>query len=448
MVDPSSALQSLDDCVNYFHAGETPEEDWVIGTEHEKIAVYEDTFERVPYEGERGIAVLLERISKQGEWVPILEGSKIIGLKRGGASITLEPGGQFELSGAPLATIKETCAEFNSHVDQVKAISEDLGIVWLSLGVDPLHPVSDVPVMPKSRYQIMRDYLPTRGSLGLEMMHLSATVQANFDFSDEADMVAKVRTAMGCTPLVSALFANSPFSARGENGFVTKRLAIWADTDPDRCGLLPFVFDSGFGYERYTDWALDVPIFFLIRDGHYIPAGGLTFRGFMENGLEGHRALLSDWDMHLTTLFPEVRLKQIIEVRGADAVPRELTCALPAIWKGLLYDADALDQAWDLVSSFTFEERVEGQVSVARKGLGAELGGQSVKPLADQLLEIASGGLDRISTRRGIEGGEQNFIAPLRRILESGKSPGEVMLDRWRNEWNGSLERLISYARY
>ena len=352
------------------------------------------------------------------------------------------------MSGAPLATIKETCAEFNSHVDQVKAISEDLGIVWLSLGVDPLHPVSDVPVMPKSRYQIMRDYLPTRGSLGLEMMHLSATVQANFDFSDEADMVAKVRTAMGCTPLVSALFANSPFSARGENGFVTKRLAIWADTDPDRCGLLPFVFDSGFGYERYTDWALDVPIFFLIRDGHYIPAGGLTFRGFMENGLEGHRALLSDWDMHLTTLFPEVRLKQIIEVRGADAVPRELTCALPAIWKGLLYDADALDQAWDLVSSFTFEERVEGQVSVARKGLGAELGGQPVKPLADQLLEIASGGLDRISTRRGIEGGEQNFIAPLRRILESGKSPGEVMLDRWRNEWNGSLERLISYARY
>ena len=448
MVDPSSALQSLDDCVNYFHAGETPEKDWVIGTEHEKIAVYEDTFERVPYEGERGIAVLLERISKQGEWAPILEGSKIIGLKRGGASITLEPGGQFELSGAPLATIKETCAEFNSHVDQVKAISEDLGIVWLSLGVDPLHPVSDVPVMPKSRYQIMRDYLPTRGSLGLEMMHLSATVQANFDFSDEADMVAKVRTAMGCTPLVSALFANSPFSARGENGFVTKRLAIWADTDPDRCGLLPFVFDSGFGYERYTDWALDVPIFFLIRDGHYIPAGGLTFRGFMENGLEGHRALLSDWDMHLTTLFPEVRLKQIIEVRGADAVPRELTCALPAIWKGLLYDADALDQAWDLVSSFTFEERVQGQVSVARKGLGAELGGQPVKPLADQLLEIASGGLDRISTRRGIEGGEQNFIAPLRRILESGKSPGEVMLDRWRNEWNGSLERLISYARY
>ena len=361
MSDANLPLQSIDDCVNYFYSGETPEQDWVIGTEHEKIALYEDTLERVPYEGERGIATLLETIAKQGDWDPILESNKIIGLKRNGASITLEPGGQFELSGAPLATIKETCAEFNSHVDQVKSISRDLGIVWLSLGVDPLHAVSDVPVMPKSRYQIMRDYLPTRGGLGLEMMHLSATVQANFDFSDEADIAAKLRTAMGCTPLVSALFANSPLSAGTENGFVTKRLAIWQDTDPDRCGLLPFVFESGFGYARYAEWALDVPMFFLIREGRYIPARGLDFRTFMEKGLEGHRAQLSDWDMHLTTLFPEVRLKQIIEVRGADAVPRELTCALPAIWKGILYDAEALAEAWDLVSSFTFEERVEAQ---------------------------------------------------------------------------------------
>ncbi|MEE3327154.1 MAG: glutamate-cysteine ligase family protein, partial [Myxococcota bacterium] len=265
---------------------------------------------------------------------------------------------------------------------------------------------------------------------------------------DEADMVAKVRTAMGCTPMVSALFANSPLSSGAENGFVTKRLAIWQDTDPDRCGLLPFVFESGFGYARYTDWALDVPMFFLIRDGEYLPARGLSFRRFMEKGMEGHRARLSDWDMHLTTLFPEVRLKQIIEVRGADAVPRELTCALPAIWKGLLYDAEALAEAWELVSSFSFEERVQAQHSVARKGLGGELGGRPVKILAEKLLEISSAGLDRIATRQGISGGEQNFIAPLRRILESGKSPGEVILDRWQNEWNGSLERLISYARY
>lgn len=448
MVDPNPVLQSFEDCVNYFHSGETPEKDWVIGTEHEKIAVYEDTWERVPYEGERGIAALLNTIASQGGWDPILEADQIIGLKHDGASITLEPGGQFELSGAPLATIKETCAEFNSHVDQVKSISRDLGIVWLSLGVDPLHGVSDVPVMPKSRYQIMRDYLPTRGSLGLEMMHLSATVQANFDFSDEADMVAKVRTAMGCTPLVSALFANSPLSAGVENGFVTKRLAIWEDTDPDRCGLLPFVFDPDFGYARYTEWALDVPMFFLIRDGRYIPARGLNFRSFMEKGLEGYRAQLSDWDMHLTTLFPEVRLKQIIEVRGADAVPRELTCALPAIWKGILYDAEALGEAWELVASLSFEDRVRGQGSVARNGLAAELAGQPVKELAGRLLEISSRGLGRIAARRGIEGGEQNFLAPLRRILESGKSPGEVILDRWRNDWNGSVERLISYARY
>ena len=448
MSDPNLPLQSIDDCVNYFYSGETPEKDWVIGTEHEKIALYEDTLERVPYEGERGIATLLETIAKQGDWDPILESNKIIGLKRNGASITLEPGGQFELSGAPLATIKETCAEFNSHVDQVKSISRDLGIVWLSLGVDPLHAVSDVPVMPKSRYQIMRDYLPTRGGLGLEMMHLSATVQANFDFSDEADMAAKVRTAMGCTPVVSALFANSPLSAGTENGFVTKRLAIWQDTDPDRCGLLPFVFESGFGYARYAEWALDVPMFFLIREGRYIPARGLDFRTFMEKGLEGHRAQLSDWDMHLTTLFPEVRLKQIIEVRGADAVPRELTCALPAIWKGILYDAEALGEAWELVGALSFEDRVRGQESVARNGLAGELGGRPVKDLAGRLLEISSAGLDRIADRRGIEGGEQNFLAPLRRILDSGKSPGEVILERWRNEWGGSVERLISYARY
>lgn len=448
MSDANPPLQSIDDCVNYFYSGETPEQDWVIGTEHEKIALYEDTLERVPYEGERGIATLLETIAKQGDWDPILESNKIIGLKRNGASITLEPGGQFELSGAPLATIKETCAEFNSHVDQVKSISRDLGIVWLSLGVDPLHAVSDVPVMPKSRYQIMRDYLPTRGGLGLEMMHLSATVQANFDFSDEADMAAKVRTAMGCTPLVSALFANSPLSAGTENGFVTKRLAIWQDTDPDRCGLLPFVFESGFGYARYAEWALDVPMFFLIREGRYIPARGLDFRTFMEKGLEGHRAQLSDWDMHLTTLFPEVRLKQIIEVRGADAVPRELTCALPAIWKGILYDAEALGEAWELVDALSFEDRVRGQESVARNGLAGELGGRPVKDLAERLLEISSAGLDRIADRRGIEGGEQNFLAPLRRILDSGKSPGEVILERWRNEWGGSVERLISYARY
>ena len=448
MSDANLPLQSIDDCVNYFYSGETPEQDWVIGTEHEKIALYEDTLERVPYEGERGIATLLETIAKQGDWDPILESNKIIGLKRNGASITLEPGGQFELSGAPLATIKETCAEFNSHVDQVKSISRDLGIVWLSLGVDPLHAVSDVPVMPKSRYQIMRDYLPTRGGLGLEMMHLSATVQANFDFSDEADMAAKLRTAMGCTPLVSALFANSPLSAGTENGFVTKRLAIWQDTDPDRCGLLPFVFESGFGYARYAEWALDVPMFFLIREGRYIPARGLDFRTFMEKGLEGHRAQLSDWDMHLTTLFPEVRLKQIIEVRGADAVPRELTCALPAIWKGILYDAEALGEAWELVDALSFEDRVRGQESVARNGLAGELGGRPVKDLAERLLEISSAGLDRIADRRGIEGGEQNFLAPLRRILDSGKSPGEVILERWRNEWGGSVERLISYARY
>ena len=448
MVEVSPPIRSLEDCVSYFVSGETTQADWVIGTEHEKIAVYEESYARVPYEGDRGIAALLKRISTQHGWDPIYEGENIIGLLQDGASITLEPGGQFELSGAPLATIRETCREFNSHVDMVKEISRDFGIIWLSLGVDPLHSVADVPVMPKHRYQIMRDYLPTRGALGLEMMHLSATVQANFDFSDEADMVRKMRTAMGCTPVVSALFANSPFSYGTENGFITKRLRIWEDTDPDRCGLLPFVFESDFGYERYADWALDVPLFFLIRDGQYISANGCTFRTFMAEGLQGHEARLSDWDMHLTTLFPEVRLKKIIEVRGADAVLRELTCALPALWKGLLYDAQACEAAWSLVSAYSLEERTAAHESVSRRGLAAQIAGQNVRTLAEQLVELSSAGLARIAVRCDLPKDERNFLDPLVQILEGGLSPGEAVLERWRTDWQGSVDRLIEYAQY
>lgn len=448
MSQENKRVQSIEDCVAYFASGETPEAEWVIGTEHEKIAIYQDTHARVPYEGERGIAVLLKRIARQQGWRPILEGTEIIGLEREGASITLEPGGQFELSGAPLATIRETCSEFNGHVDLVKEISEDLGIVWLSLGVDPLHSVPEVPVMPKHRYEIMRAYMPTRGSMGLEMMHLSATVQANFDFSDQADMVAKMRTAMGCTAIVSALFANSPISSGRENGYVSKRLAIWQNTDSDRCGLLPFVFESDFGYRRYADWALDVPMYFVVRNGQYLPAHDVTFRQFMEQGFEGHSAVMSDWDTHLTTLFPEVRLKRILEVRGADAVPRELTCALPALWKGLLYDAEACEAAWDLVSSFTPTQRQEAQLSVARGGLAGEVAGRPVHQWASQLVEISSQGLIRIGERRGLSQDERIFLDPLRQVLEDRRSPGEVILENWRNEWKGSLERLIESASY
>ena len=448
MNDSQAPVRSLEDCIAYFRSGETSEDDWVIGTEHEKIGLYADTGERVPFEGERGIGALLARIAQREGWKPISEGENVVALSRDGASITLEPGGQIELSGAPLATIRETCREFNSHVDLVNEESQDFGIRWLALGGDPLHEVPAIPIMPKQRYRIMRDYLPTRGALALDMMHASATVQANFDFSDEADMALKLRTAMGCTSIISAIFANSSISAGRENGFASKRMAIWRETDPDRCGLLDFVFEEDFGYREYAEWALDVPMFFLVRDGRYIPAKGLSFRKFMRDGLAGCEALQSDWDLHLTTLFPEVRLKRIVEVRGADMVPRGLVCALPALWKGILYDADAQEAAWQLVSGFDLQEREDAQEAVARSGLGAEVAGRPVIELARELVAIASEALQRIGEPRGIEGDERSFLETIWEQLEVGMSPGEVLLDRWRNQWRGSREKLLEYATF
>ena len=448
MSEPSAQISSFADLVDFFRAGETPIEDWAIGTEHEKIGIYAASGERIPYEGERGIGTLLERIAERDGWERVFEGENVIALLKDGASITLEPGGQIELSGAPLATIRETCREFNTHVDLVKAVSEDLDVAWLALGVDPFHRVSEIPRMPKSRYDIMRAYLPTRGDLAMDMMHASATVQANFDFSSEVDMASKMRAAMGTTAIVSAIFANSSISAGAPNGFATKRVAIWRDTDPDRCGLLHFVFDEDFGYADYARWALDVPMFFLVKDHAYIPCNGITFAQYLDGGLGPHRATFDDWDLHLTTLFPEVRLKRIIEVRGADAVPRDLICALPALWKGLLYDAQACEAAWKLVAGFSREEREAAQINVARRGLSATVAGQPVVELARELVDIASGGLSRIARRTGLEADENGFLDPVRAIVDSGKSPGETVLLHWQGEWQASRERLIEYARY
>ncbi len=448
MSDRGAAITSVDDCVAYLRSGEKPRERWVIGTEHEKIALYADSFERVPYEGERGIGRLLERIAAVNGWSPVLEGENVIALKKDGASITLEPGGQIELSGAPLGAIRETCSEFNHHVDLANEIASEMGIVFVALGIDPLHPVPEIPVMPKRRYDIMREYLPTRGGLGLDMMHASATVQANFDFADEADMARKLRTAMGCTPIVSAMFANSSIAAGGESGFASKRVEIWRDTDPDRCGLLHFVFESGFGYRDYVEWALDVPMFFVVRDGTYTPAKGTTFREFMEHGFAGLRADEDDWDLHLTTVFPEVRLKRIIEVRGADAVPRDLICALPALWKGVLYDDDACAAAWRLVADYSREEREAAQEAVARDGLAARVAGRPVLDLARELVDIASAGLRAIAEPAGSAPDERAFLDPLQEQIALGRSPGEAVLEHWRGEWQASPARLIDYARY
>jgi len=453
MADASAPITSTDDLLDYFRSSEKPVDRWRIGTEHEKIAIDAESGRRVPYEGDRGIGALLQRIATEDDWKPIYEGSNVIALQKDGASITLEPGGQIELSGAPLRTARETCKEFNTHVDLVNRLSADMGIVFLALGVDPLHGVPDIPVMPKGRYEIMREYLPTRGDLGLEMMHASATVQANFDYASEDDMVDKLRTAMGITPIVSAIFANSCLSEGRENGYVTKRLAIWSDTDPDRCGLLHFVFEDGesgepFGYRRYAEWALDVPMFFLVREGRYRPAHSKTFRQFLDEGFEGERATVGDWDIHLTTLFPEVRLKRIIEVRGADTVPRGLICALPVLWKGILYDAEARQEAWALVRDFSREQREDAHLAVARHGLAAEIAGESALELARAVVASSGRGLRRILERGETDSDERSFLDPIHEILDEGRSPGEAILELWRGSWQGSTERLIEYARY
>jgi glutamate--cysteine ligase len=439
---------SVDDLLDYFRTGETPPSEWRIGTEHEKIGVYVESGKRVTYAGERGIGALLARIAEVDGWETVREGENLIALSKDGATITLEPGGQIELSGAPLRTIRETCREFNRHVELVKQISEDFGIAWLGLGLDPLHEVADIPKMPKVRYDIMRAYLPSRGRDALSMMHATATVQANFDYSDEADMVSKMRMAMACTPIVSAVFANSSLSAGRENDFISKRVEIWRHVDSERCGLLHFVFEPDFGYRRYAEWALDVPMFFVVRDHRYIPAHRTTFRHFMRDGLAGHRARLADWDLHLTTLFPEVRLKRIIEVRGADVVPRGLICALPALWKGVFYDSEARQAAWQLAGDWSPEEREAALVEVARRGLSARVAGRPVLELAGEFTDIAAEGLRRIFERAGTDVDERRFLDPVREQLVLGKSPGREVLDLWREDWRGSVERLIEYARY
>ncbi len=441
-------VETLEDLIGYFRAAETPVSDFRIGTEHEKIGIYEDDHTRVPYGGERGIGALLERIARRDEWSRVYEAENLIALEKDGASITLEPGGQIELSGAPLATIRETCREFNRHVDLVKDVSSDMGIAWLALGADPIHEVVDIPRMPKARYDIMRHYLPSRGALSLDMMHSTATVQANFDYASEADMASKLRLAMGCSPLASALFANSPIHAGKESGFVTRRVEIWRHMDPDRCGLLPFIFECDFGYRDYAEWALDVPMFFLVRGHEYIRASSITFRRFLEEGFQGHRATLGDWDVHLTTLFPEVRLKRVIEVRGSDAVPRGMICALPALWKGVLYDAQAGEAAWKLVEGLTPDQRQELLVDVARRGLAADIASQRVLELACEFTDIASEGLRRIRAPGESEPDECSFLDPIREHLERGMSPGEVILESWRGEWQGSVGRLIEASRY
>jgi len=448
-------ITSKTDLAAYIAAGEKPRADWRIGTEHEKFVFDLETLRPVPYEGPNGIGALLQGLLRFC-WAPVEEDGNIIALTKDGCSITLEPGGQFELSGAPLRSIHETCAEVGRHLLQVKEVAAEIGVGILGMGFNPKWARTDIPWMPKGRYQIMREYMPKRGKLGLDMMLRTCTVQTNLDFASEADMVKKFRVSMALQPVATALFADSPFSECKPNGFMSYRSHIWTDTDPDRCGILPFLFESGMGYERYVDYMLDVPMYFVYRNGRYIDASGQSFRDFMAGrlpALPGELPVTGDWIDHLTTAFPEVRLKRFLEMRGADGGPWERLCALPALWVGLLYDDAALDAAWDLVKDWTLEDHIALRNDVPRLALKAPFRGGTVRTLALEVLRIARHGLNRRakSAEAALDrggGDESGYLHILQQIAESGLCPAERKLERYHGPWKGSVDPLFREFAY
>jgi len=438
-------IESRDDLLTPFAGGEKPKEAWRIGTEHEKF-VYRRADHRAPsYDEPGGIRDLLMAMTQYG-WQPVVEGGQVIALSGADGNVSLEPAGQLELSGAPLEHLHQTCAEAGRHLNQVKAVGEKLGVGFLGLGMWPDKTRSELPIMPKGRYAIMLNHMPRVGSLGLDMMLRTCTIQVNLDYSSEADMAQKFRVGLALQPLATALFANSPFTEGRPNGFLSYRSHIWSDTDGARTGMLPFVFEDGFGYERYADYALDVPMYFVFRDGRYIDAAGFSFRDFMNGelpALPGEKPLLSDWIDHLSTAFPEVRLKSFLEMRGADGGPWSRICALPALWVGLLYDQGALDAAWDEVKHWTIEERQVLRDAVPNLGLKADVpGGGTLQQLGKRILDIAEAGLNARGRLNAAGDNESGFIDPLREIVASGKTPAEMLLERYHAEWSGDVSRV------
>ena len=446
---PSPTIESKSQLIEAIARGCKPKSDWRIGTEHEKFTFYRDDHRPVPYEGERGIGALLDKVQAETAWLPYYDRDKVIGLNNplGGGAISLEPGGQFELSGAPLETIHQTCTEANEHLKLLRKFTDPMGIDFLGLGVTPTWTLGDIPLMPKSRYGIMKPYMEKVGTLGTSMMFRSATVQVNLDFASEADMVKKMRVSLALQPVATALFANSPFLDGKPNGLLSFRSHIWLNTDKDRTGMLPFVFEDGMSFERYVDYALDVPMYFVIRKGEYVNCAGESFRAFLDGKLPqlpGELPTVKDWEDHLSTLFPEVRMKQFLEMRGADGAPWQGICALPAFWVGLLYDQTALDAAWDLVRDWTDEERQRLRDEVPRLGLKTPFRNGTLFDIAKQALAIARSGL-KARNKLNWEGADETvFLKPLDYTIETGKTPAERLLDLYRGEWNGDISRAFS----
>ncbi|MGL4242175.1 MAG: glutamate--cysteine ligase [Beijerinckiaceae bacterium] len=434
-----------DELIAWIAKGEKPSAKFRIGTEHEKVPFYPEGLRPVPYEGPRGIRKLLDGMEGLLGWEPIMEGDHPIGLAdvTGGGAISLEPGGQFELSGAPVETLHETQTETIAHLMQVNQVAQPLGMRFLTLGMSPLWTREQTPMMPKSRYRIMANYMPKVGSKGLDMMFRTTTVQVNLDFASEADMVKKLRVSVALQPVATALFANSPFTDGKPNGFLSYRSEIWRDTDNARAGMMPFAFEGGMGYERYVDYALDVPMYFIKRGDTYLDVTGSSFRDLLAGkhpALPGEKAVISDWANHLSTIFPEVRLKRYLEMRGADAGPLPYLTALSAFWVGLFYDEGALDAAWDVVKGWSAEERQQLRDDVPKLGLKAQIRGRSLQEIARLTLALSRGGLRR-RDRRDAEGrDESRYLDVLDVIAATGRTQAENLLDRYHGAWGGSVE--------
>ena len=442
----SPLIESRDDLVRWIAAGSKPATHWGIGTEHEKFPFYTSDLSPVPYDGPKGIRALLEGLCDRFGWAPIREGETTIALSRpdsiGGGTVSLEPGGQFELSGAILKTLHEVAAETAEHLEQVRSVGGDLGIGFLGIGFCPTWRRDEIPTMPKKRYAVMTRYMPQVGDHGLDMMYRTSTVQVNLDFGDEADLVKKLRVSLALQPIATALFANSPFTEGRPNGFRSMRSEVWRDTDRKRTGMLPFVFEPGMGFERYVDYALDVPMYFVYRDGNYIDVAGASFRAFMAGKLDalpGERPTLDDWSDHLTTLFPEVRVKRFLEMRGADSGDEAHIDALPAFWTGLLYDADALEAAWRLVAAWSNEDREDLRNAVPRSALSARFKTGTVGDIAREAVAISRSGLARRRRLDAQDRDETRYLDVLQERVDSGKSPADVLLDRYTGSWNGNI---------
>ena len=444
-------IEHRDDLAEYLASGCKPPQDWRIGTEHEKFGYDLAGLEPLPYEGACSIRAMLEGLRDAFGWEEVREAGNLIGLTKNGANVSLEPGGQFELSGAPLETVHQTCDEVNEHLREVKQLADGMGAGFIGLGAAPIWTEAQMPVMPKGRYELMTRYMRSVGSHGTQMMYRTCTVQVNLDFASEADMVKKFRVALALQPVATALFAASPFFEGRVNGWQSWRARIWQDTDPARTGMLPFVFEEGMGFERYVDYALDVPMYFVYRDGKYIDALGQSFRDFLDGrlpALPGEKPTLSDWADHLTTIFPEARIKKFMEMRGADGGPWRRLCARPALWVGLLYDGAALDAAWDLCRDWTAEERDRLRHDAGHLGLRAEIGGRNLRDLARDVLAIADRGLKARAQpgAGGLIGDETHFLNALHEIVASGQTPADEMLRRFHEDWDGDLSRI--YADY